>query len=335
MTLIKLTDRSPRFAQGGVPDLEGTARSILRDWVAGRIAYYTSPPSATATTLVQNLNATTSTPLGTVTDTDLNSATLLTSFAPAFDLAALFGEADAVAFGEGGAAGSSVQGKAVKMQGFEGESEDANVGWITGEGDDEEDEGMDEDEEESIDVEDLIDEDDDEEDEDGMEEDEPVAPVVVKKSSTGATKRSAPQIVSVAPSNSKKAKVKSVSFSSTPLGPTGSGTSTPTLAATANAKSLLSESADDVGLNKNIKKDAKKDKKAKRKAEKQKQEVKEVVKEFGEDADMPAKPRSARVVNGGASGFAEVYDFQEFFGGKQQKTPAAASAAMGDDEEEL
>jgi nuclear GTP-binding protein len=30
--------------QGGIPDLEGSAVSVLRDWNSGKIPYYTSPP---------------------------------------------------------------------------------------------------------------------------------------------------------------------------------------------------------------------------------------------------------------------------------------------------
>lgn len=195
-----------------MPDIEGTARSILRDWVSGRIPYYTSPPAAPAPGSVAANLAAAAAPLANVSASDVDSATLLTSFAPAFDLAALFGEADAVAFG--GLSGTSVKG--VRMDGVEGESEDANVGWITGDGDEEEedeDEEMEAEDDGAINVDDLLEDDD-------MDEDEVPAPVVVaKKASKKSAKAAAVgDIVSVAPTGRQ---AKSVSFASKALGPTG------------------------------------------------------------------------------------------------------------------
>ncbi|GAA5925032.1 RNA-binding GTPase NUG1 [Sporobolomyces koalae] len=317
--LLEVARAKGRLRKGGVPDLDGTARSILRDWVQGRIPYYTSPPSAAATQAVKEQTEQTS--LENVTDADVDSAQILTSFAPAFDLAALFGEADAVAFGEGGA-GSAVQGKkAVKMQdGAMGmESDDANVGWVADEAEPIE---MDDDEDD-LNLDDLVDDDDEMEDDDDDEEEAPeLVPAVEPVSKK--TKRTAPQsqIVSVAPPSKKS---KSVSFSSKPLGPTGS---TAVNAATSNAREILSAGVDEVGLNKANKKAAKKDKKkAAKKANKAKGEVDEATKEFGEDAELPSKPRGARTVAG--VGIGEAYDFGEFFGNKSQ--PAHAD----DDDDEL
>lgn len=205
--------------------MNGTARSVLRDWVAGRIPYYTAPPPPPAAgTLAASAVPSV---IGTVSSDDVNSAALLTTFAPAFNLAALFGEADAVAFGEA-AAGSGLVGKGVRMDGVEGESEDANVGWITGDGDEEDMEEMEQDD--GLNVDDLLeDEEDDDEDVlpvdgDAMEEDEPmvVAPPVAKKLSAKAKKAAAlaSNIVSVAPTK------KSVSFAAKALGPTGGIAST-------------------------------------------------------------------------------------------------------------
>jgi nuclear GTP-binding protein len=33
-------------SQGGIPDLESAARSVLQDWNSGRIPFYTMPPAA-------------------------------------------------------------------------------------------------------------------------------------------------------------------------------------------------------------------------------------------------------------------------------------------------
>ncbi|GAA5871118.1 hypothetical protein JCM16303_001695 [Sporobolomyces ruberrimus] len=325
--LLEVARAKGRLRKGGVPDLEGTARSILRDWVQGRIPYYTSPPSAASTQALKE--QTEQTQLDNVTDADVDSAQILTTFAPAFDLAALFGEADAVAFGEGGA-GSAVQGKkAVKMQdGAMGmESDDANVGWVADEAEPEVEEMEEDDEDEESDdddlnLDDLVDDDDEMEEDDEEEEEAPALVEAVPTRVSAKTKRSAPQsqIVSVAPPSKKS---KSVSFSAKPLGPTGS---TSANASTSNAKEIISAGVDEVGLNKANKKAAKKDKKkAAKKANKAKGELDEATKEFGEDAEIPSKPRGARTVAG--VGIGEAYDFGEFFGKKAKQAD--------DDDEEL
>lgn len=196
------------------------------------------------------------------------------------------------------------------MEGFEGESEDANVGWITGEGD-EEDDDM-EAEDDMADVDDLMDDEiaeDEDAEMDAMDEDVP-APVVPtpKKSLLKTNKRAAPEIVSVAPTGKK---AKGVTFSSKPLGPTGSTIAAN--AATLNSKAIIDE-AESISLNKSIKKNAKKDKK---KANKEKKAIQEVEGEFGEDADMPSRPRGARTVGGSAVD--DAYDFAEFFGPNKGK----------------
>ncbi|GAA5837367.1 hypothetical protein JCM3766R1_000425 [Sporobolomyces carnicolor] len=321
--LLEVARAKGRLRKGGVPDLDGTARSILRDWVQGRIPYYTSPPSAASTAALKE--QTEQTQLANVTDADVDSAQILTSFAPAFDLAALFGEADAVAFGEGGA-GSAVQGKkAVKMQdGAMGmESEDANVGWAAEEAEEEEedDDEAEMEEDDDLNLDDLVDDDAEMEEE---EEEVAPAPVPTKKTKRSAPTQPASQIVSVAPSSKKS---KSVSFSAKPLGPTGS---TAVNASTANAREILASGVDEVGLNKANKQKAKKDKKkAAKKANKLQGELDEATREFGADAELPSKPRPARTVAG--VGIGEAYDFGEFFGNnakKQQQQP-------DDDDEEL
>ncbi|GAA5863454.1 hypothetical protein JCM1840_007535 [Sporobolomyces johnsonii] len=303
--LFEVARAKGRLRKGGVPDLDGTARSILRDWVQGRIPYYTSPPSAASTQALKETTSAAAQQLSTVSAADVNSSTILTEFAPAFDLAALFGEADAVAFGEDGA-GAALQGKkAVKMQdGAMGvESEDADVGWATEEPEQEVE--MADDDEDVIDVDDLV---DDEE----MDDDEAPELVEAAPAPRLKTKRPAPSaastIVSVAPPASKKSK--SVSFSAKPLGPTGS---TAVTAATANTKLFTDNGVDDISLNKKNQRAAKKDKKkALKKALKKQDELDAATKEFGADVELPSKPRGARTVKG--VGMGDAYDFQEFFG---------------------
>ena len=97
--LIAVARSRGRLKKGGVPDLYGACRMILRDWNAGRIPYYTIPP-ATPSTLSGTVNGSTSvaTPgLKTsfvTTTADVGSAAIMTELAPEFDLDTLFNEAD-------------------------------------------------------------------------------------------------------------------------------------------------------------------------------------------------------------------------------------------------
>lgn len=327
--LLAVARAKGRLRKGGVPDLEGTARSILRDWVAGRIAYYTAPPSAEATAQLKSATAGPDAgKVGTVDAGDVGGASLHAAFAPAFDLGALFGEADAVAFASGGegTAGSALAGgtKAVKMrEGALGvESEEADVGWAV---EDEQPKPIEVDDDD-LDLDDLVDDevdgDEDEDEDDDMSEDEPMpAPTGVKGKRAAPAPRSASQIVSVAPPNKKKKQAKSVSFSSTPLGPTGSTSASAPSAASANA-AQIAEEAGAVSVNKKAKRDAKKDKKRAAKAEaKLRDEVKQATREFGDDVELPSGPRKAQTVKGkGAVGGA--YDFSEFFDQKKGKKGA-------------
>ncbi|GAA5844918.1 hypothetical protein JCM9279_000045 [Rhodotorula babjevae] len=329
--LLAVARAKGRLRKGGVPDLDGTARSILRDWVAGRIAYYTAPPTAAQTEQLKLAAAPNAGNVGTVAEDDVGGASLHAAFAPAFDLGALFGEADAVAFaagGEGTAGSALAGGKAVKMrEGAMGvESEDADVGWAV------EDEQpaavaavMDEDD---LDLDDLVDDEELEEDEEEgdedeeMSEDEPApAPTGVKgKRAAPGASRSASQIISVAPPSKKKKQSKSVSFSSAPLGPTGStladNASSAPSAATTN-KAQIAEEAGAVSVNKKAKRDAKKDKKklAKQSA-KLRDEVKQATREFGDDVELPSGPRKAQTIKGRVT---DSYDFGAFLNQKKRE----------------
>lgn len=106
------------------------------------------------------------------------------------------------------------------MEGVEGESENANVGWATGDGDEEE-EDAEMSEDDGFNVDDLLEDDDDEEEdenEDSMDQDVPVPVVVAKKATLSKKAAAVPtsNIVSVAPTGKK-----GVSFAANPLGPTG------------------------------------------------------------------------------------------------------------------
>ncbi|BGP29358.1 nuclear GTP-binding protein nug1 [Rhodotorula toruloides] len=342
--LLAVARAKGRLRKGGVPDLDGTARSVLRDWVAGRIAYYTTPPTKDQTERLKAATSADAEQVGTVSETDVGSATLHTTFAPAFDLDALFGEADKVAFGEDGAGSSVGEMKAVKMkEGALGvESEDADVGWIV-EVKPEEEEAMDADDD-GLNLDDLVDDEEfgslEEDDAMEAEDEQPAAaPAPVLPKGKRAAPSSTSNIVSVAPPAKKKKAVKSVSFSSTPLGPTGSTSAPAPSAAAANTKLFTSVEAEgEVSLNKKNKRQAKKDKKrAAKQSAKMDAEVGAATREFGEDAELPSKPREAQTVKA-AGQVGGAYDFAEFFavggkgaaaGGKKRK------GAQHDDDEEM
>ncbi|GAA5979175.1 hypothetical protein JCM10908_002828 [Rhodotorula pacifica] len=320
--LLGVARAKGRLRKGGVPDLDGTARSILRDWVAGRIAYYTAPPTAAQTEAMKAATAAEQQQVGTVSEADVGGASLHTQFAPAFDLKALFGEADAVAFEKDGAGSAVGERKAVKMkEGALGvEADDADVGWAVG--DEPEEAAMEEDDDDDLNLDDLVDDEEDEDDDDEMEEDEEV-PTLVPAASGIKGKRAAPssapsepaaaanRIVSVAPPAKKKKQMKSVSFSSTPLGPTGSTVAAAAPSAAAVNKAQFEAEGGDVALNKKAKQKAKKDKKrAAKQTAKMNEEVRDATREFGADAELPSKPRPARTVKGSVG---EAYSFEEFF----------------------
>ena len=75
-----------RDSQGGLPDITGSAKSVIRDWTAGRIPYYTVPPPLPTAAPLSN-----DTPMDTPVET---SDAIVGSFAPEFDLDALFKSAD-------------------------------------------------------------------------------------------------------------------------------------------------------------------------------------------------------------------------------------------------
>jgi nuclear GTP-binding protein len=83
-----------RVKKGGVPDLVGAARSILRDWNAGRIPFYTIPP---AVPISSSGKPHSSAATVMTSGTDIGSASIATSLAPEFDLDSLFKQADSIA----------------------------------------------------------------------------------------------------------------------------------------------------------------------------------------------------------------------------------------------
>lgn len=94
--MIAVARSRGRIKKGGVPDLVGTARSIIRDWNAGRIAYYTMPPAVPISSTGKGAAGSAASQVMT-TNTDVGSASIATALAPEFDLEGLFKEADTIA----------------------------------------------------------------------------------------------------------------------------------------------------------------------------------------------------------------------------------------------
>lgn len=96
--LVKLALTRGRLGKGGVPDLIGTARQVLRDYNTGKIPYYTLPPILAASD-IKSLAA-----------APVEDATIITSqMAPAFDLGVLFKAADGEALDFAGTAMQNVK----------------------------------------------------------------------------------------------------------------------------------------------------------------------------------------------------------------------------------
>lgn len=80
--LLRVAFQKGRLARGAVPDLEGTARSVLHDWNSGKIRYHTEPPTRPAR---RADDAPAAAP---------GQDAILTGYSEAFDLGGLLGEAD-------------------------------------------------------------------------------------------------------------------------------------------------------------------------------------------------------------------------------------------------
>lgn len=93
--LLRVAYQKGRLSRGALPDLDGTARSILHDWNTGKIQYQTEPP-AKHPHLVRPNKPVDAAPA------DQGSAAILTNFSEEFDLAGLLGDADAEALGGDG-----------------------------------------------------------------------------------------------------------------------------------------------------------------------------------------------------------------------------------------
>jgi len=94
--LLRVAFQKGRLARGAVPDLEGTARSVLHDWNSGKIRYHTEPPTRPARRAEDAPAAP-------------GQDAILTGYSEAFDLGGLLGEADNRVLGGGPVASAEME----------------------------------------------------------------------------------------------------------------------------------------------------------------------------------------------------------------------------------
>lgn len=88
--LTMLALNSGRLLKGGTPDILAAARHVLMDWNHQKIPYFSVPPTIHPSSM----------PSATIGAETVGQAQILNSFSRPFELAGLFGTADAGAFGE-------------------------------------------------------------------------------------------------------------------------------------------------------------------------------------------------------------------------------------------
>jgi len=90
LTMLALS--TGRLLKGGTPDLTSTARSLLSDWNANKIPYFSVPPTVHPSSM----------PSANVPGAeDVGDAVILGSFGKAFDLGGLWGRGEEQGEGEG------------------------------------------------------------------------------------------------------------------------------------------------------------------------------------------------------------------------------------------
>ncbi|KAL0573952.1 nuclear GTP-binding protein nug1 [Marasmius crinis-equi] len=110
LTMLALT--SGRLLKGGTPDVTSTARQILTDWNHQKIPYFSEPPAIHPSLVPSTMQTSTSAqPVIAPGAENVGDAQIVTAFSKPFELAGLFGAADAKAFG-GGSADVEMDGNA-------------------------------------------------------------------------------------------------------------------------------------------------------------------------------------------------------------------------------
>lgn len=295
--------------QGGIPDLFGTARSILRDWNAGRIAYYTVPPAVPASSTGTGANGSSM----LTSSADVGSAEIMTALAPEFNFDDIFAEADSGALADIKSSKEMGPGGAVKMNGS-----------LASEGMETEGSAMDAK---------FIGEDEQEDENDAEDDDEDEAPLLVptpstsKKAPVGSSrKRSAATVEDededmdssfattqgndsvlsrAAPTKAQRR----VTFDTTTP-------SAPSSSVSAQKKQMFADAPEEepIALNKSIKQAAKKQKKSKQKMANRTNRMADDVADSLSSMLMGAGGAEQAQESTEAGGEAKPYDFAKFFG---------------------
>jgi len=87
--LIRIALTKGRLGKGGIPDLEGSAVTVLRDWNSGKIPFYTHPPTHHPSTAPSTAPAPVDagdTEMGGAADARVGDAKILTTLTEAFTL---------------------------------------------------------------------------------------------------------------------------------------------------------------------------------------------------------------------------------------------------------
>lgn len=315
--LIAVARSRGRLKKGGIPDLAGAARMILRDWNAGRIPYYTVPPktssSRTGTNAPSTSTGSVSHPASSLatlmkTTDDIGSAAIVTEMAPEFDLDNLFREADSGALSDLKTSREMPAGSVVRLnESIKTMSVDQNGLSV----DDVDDDG-----EEMH----LLGEGDDDDDEDDMEEDVPMlveVPSDSRQKAVGKKRQSqgndiADDTVITLPPQLKS---KRVTFDANP---------------TSQKAKMFADTPEEapLQLNKNIKLQAKKDKK------KRAREARSAMQVERDDATMEAAPstsalKKSKAAQPSSNGAPQPYDFSKFFGSN------GGSSVVADEDEDM
>ncbi|KAG6842018.1 hypothetical protein C0991_003544 [Blastosporella zonata] len=100
LTMMAMT--SGRLLKGGTPDLNSAARQVLQDWNHQKIPYYSEPPAihpSLIPSVVPTNHNSSAAPVIAPGAENVGQAQILNTFSKPFELAGLFGAADAGAFG--------------------------------------------------------------------------------------------------------------------------------------------------------------------------------------------------------------------------------------------
>ncbi len=109
--LIRIALTKGRLGKGGIPDLTGSAVTVLRDWNSGKIPFYTTPPTIHPSSAPSAVPAAIGEEdMGDASAVRVGDAKILSNLSEAFTLDGLFdGMTDEAAWAGEEAAGEIIQ----------------------------------------------------------------------------------------------------------------------------------------------------------------------------------------------------------------------------------